>query len=152
SGMAAVYMPGSNKYFGYFPGNNVQIVDLTNPSGSTSEFLALTPIGSFGWSSLLALKSGKVSVPGVGPKTLLAAYLVTSHTLRVAEVDNNGTPTEKASVTASGPNALAIANVSGKAYVFSADFSAGLNVYEYTGSSLIFRANLPGNFTNVVVK
>ncbi|MEO8430525.1 MAG: PKD domain-containing protein [Acidobacteriota bacterium] len=152
SGLAAVYMAGSNKYYGYFPAGNIQIVDLTNPSNSTSELLALKPIGTFGWAGVFALKSGKVTVPGQGTKTLLAAYLPQSRTLRVAEIDNSGTPVEKASIAANGPNALAFANVSGKAYVFSADNSAGLNVYEYTGSSLVFAGKLTGTFTNVVVK
>ncbi len=63
-------------------------------------------------------------------------------------------PSETASIVTSpqGPNSLYVSNVNGKAYVFSADNSRGLNVYEYTGSALNFAGNIPGYFNTVVVK
>ena len=150
--VAAIYSPGTGKYFGYFPSSTLQIVDLTNPNGSTNSTLALNVIGTFGaWSGASVLKAGTVSMGGL-PKMLLAGYVV--GTIHIAEIDgNSGMPVERASAVAlGGSNALYIANVNGKVYVFSADYAAGLNVYEYTGSALTFAGNLPGYINNVVVK
>ena len=152
STVAAIYHPASGRYFGYFPSNNgLQIVDLTNPNGSTQPSLALRPTGTFPWAGVGVLKAGIVSIGGL-PRVMLAGYIGPSQTLRVAEVGSDGTPVEKASIASGGSNALYIANVNGKVYVFSADYAAGLNVYEYTGSALTFAGNLPGYINNVVVK
>ena len=161
SQVTAVYMPGSNKFFGYFPATNqngplgtngpIQIVDLSSPSGSLDYLQALLPIGTFNWPGVYQLTSRVVTVGGI-QKTLLAAYVGGDGTLRVAEVDNNGTPTQTASIPSSGPNALYIATVNSNVYVFSADNGNGLDVYQYTGSALNFAGNIPGYFNNVVVK
>ncbi len=151
STVAAVYIPQTNKYFAYFPSNGVQVVDVSNPNGSPSASSALTPSGTFNWNGVGIMKSGSVSIGGV-QHIVVVGFVGTQ--LRVAEPNPaNGALSEKASTVAAGaPNSLYVANVNGKAYVFSADNSAGLNVYEYTGSALNFVANLPGYYNQVVVK
>ena len=151
STVAAVYMPATNKYFAYFPSNGVQVVDVTNPNGSASASSALSPSGSFVWNGVGIMKSGTVSIGGV-QHVVVVGFV--GNQLRVAEPNQaNGALSEKASTVAAGaPNSLYIANVNGRAYVFSADNAAGLNVYEYTGTSLTFAGNLPGYYNQVVVK
>ncbi|MCA1611357.1 MAG: PKD domain-containing protein [Acidobacteria bacterium] len=151
STVAAVYMPSTGKFFGYFPSSGVQVVDLTNPSGTVAASAALNPSGSFNWTGVGILKSGSVSIGGI-QHVVLVGFVGSQ--LRVAEPDpSTGALTEKASTVAAGaPNSLYAANVNGRAYIFSADNSAGLNVYEYTGNALNFAGNLPGYFNQVVVK
>ena len=152
SQVAAIYVAGTGHYYAYFPSNTgVQIVDVTSPNGSTSPTMALNPTGSVPWSGVGTLTAGTVSVAGL-QKTLLVGYVGTSQTVRLAEINGDGSTTEKAWVASSGPNSLYLANVNGKAYVFSADNAAGLNVYEYTGTALNFAGNIPGYFNMVVVK
>ncbi|MDQ2978745.1 MAG: hypothetical protein M3R62_05960, partial [Acidobacteriota bacterium] len=150
--LAAIYSPGTGKFFGYFPSSTLQVVDLTSPNGSTSTTSALNAVGTFGaWAGASVLKAGTVSLGGL-QKLLLVGYVAGN--IRIAEIDGNtGMPAERASTPAlGGSNALYLANVNGKAYVFSADYAAGLNVYEFTGSALTFAGNLPGYINNVVVK
>ncbi|HYK43027.1 MAG TPA: hypothetical protein VE007_11610, partial [Thermoanaerobaculia bacterium] len=152
STVAAIYHPASGRYFGYFPSNSgLQIVDLTSTNGSVQPGLALQPTANFPWSGVGVLKAGIVSIGGT-PRAILAGYIGPTQTLRVAEISSDGTPVEKASISSGGPNALYLANVNGKAYLFSADNASGLNVYEYTGSALNFAGNIPGYFNNVIVK
>ena len=159
SQVAAMYFPGTGKYFGYMPdtglgsGNGpIQIVDLTSLDGSPNLANARNPIGSFGWGGVFTLRAGNVSVGGI-QKAILVGYVTSDATVRVAEINGTtGMPAQTASIVAPFGVAFSIANVNGRAYVFIAAGGAGLNVYEYTGTALNFAGNIPGSYDDVVVK
>ncbi len=157
--IAAIYLPSSGKYVGYVPTEQgVAVIDLTNTNSNPGKASALQPFTTLGWtaSSAVRVYSAKVTI-GSSDLFLLAGS--TGTTLRMASINaSSGVPTESASVAAaSRPLSIAVANVSGRIFVFSAEGTSGLRVYEYqpsqfggtlTPSSL----SIPGNFDRVIVK
>ena len=178
--LAAIYLPGANKYFAYIPTayGFVETFDMTNLNGSPAQTCSpgnivcnsvpsegLQPIssallwnsgGSFGY----GLWAGTAVVAGQTKYILVGT---SSGLVRVAFIDpSSGIPTEIGSVaTTAAPSEMAIATVKGGAYIFSAEGSpsggnGGLQVYEIRGPGNIVRVQQPlafaAYFTRVVVK
>ena len=79
--------------------------------------------------------------------------------VRLATINpTTGIPSESASVAASAtPKSLAVAAVNGRIFVFSAEGTSGLHVYEYvpsqfSGTLTPVATSIPGNFDRVMVR
>ena len=65
--IAAIYLAGPGKFFGYVPTpNGVAVIDLTNTNGQTVKSAALTPVSILGWapSSAARVAAFKVTYGG----------------------------------------------------------------------------------------
>ena len=150
SRVAALALP--SKYVGYIPTfSGIDIVDLTNTNGSPNPSSALTSFASLQWGggNPVLLKAARV-----GGRYLLAGAIASDGRIRIAEVNSStGIPTETASVAMQGSaSALYLANVNGRTFLFSAQGTAGLKIYEYTGTALSSAGSLSGNYKDLVVK
>lgn len=154
--VAALFL-ASGKYVGYFPfssGANqggVAFVDVTTTSGFASASGALKPFGTLSWGngSAVILKTAVI-----GGKYLLVGGVNLEGKIRIAEVDSStGIPSEKANVSTAGTvNSLAIAAVNGRTFIFSAEGTAGVQIYEYAAGALTASGALTGgNFNEVVL-
>lgn len=150
--VAALYL-SSGKFMAYFPSDQggVAAVDVTTTNGSASSSGALKPLSTLAWGNgtAVVLKAARV-----GATYLLVGGVNSEGKIRLAEVDpSTGIPTAKASVATSGQvNSLAVAAVNGRTFVFSAEGSSGVQIYEYAGGTLTATAALTGgNFNEVVV-
>ena len=90
----------------------------------------------------------------LGGKYLLAGAVRGDKTIRIAEIDpTTGIPTEKSSIATVGSFAsIALGTVEGRTFVFVAQNTNGLRVYEYANGALQAPFVLPGNFNEVVVR
>ncbi len=169
--IAAIYLPSSGKYIGYFPtASFVQAVDLTNTTGLTGQTCpqpgpsscysdpaqALQPLPTTLPWQVVAVWAGQAVVGGqlqyilVGAGTALNVALINPAT---------GVPTSIGSVPYTVfPDQIAIATVKGGAYIFSAEETVGgLQVYEIRPNYTIVPVTQPAAFagrriTRVVVK
>jgi hypothetical protein len=172
--LAAIYLPGPGKFFGYIPAaapkNFVQTVDLTTMTQVTGQTCqppllngcvtdtsqALQPSGStLSWADP-ALYTGQATVGGTLKYILVG---VTGNVIRVAYIDpSTGIPTDTGMSVpyTAGPQGLWIATVKSGAYIFTAEGTAGgLRAYEIQTGALVavqqplaFQANI----SRVVVK
>lgn len=154
SRIAALYLPASGKYVGYFPSTSgvIQVVDISNGNGNPATGAALIPFATVPWDARV-LKATQV----LG-RTLLAGAN-SSRVLKIGEIASDGTVAERASVaTRNVPIALAIAPVNGRVFVFSAESSDGIQIYEFSlfANTLTRVGSLPAAanevFNQIVVK
>ncbi len=160
-GQVAAIQTSSQKYFGYFPtSNGIQLVDLTSPTGSSNPTSALQPTQVIDWASGLTpgkgarLRASQVSIPGY-EKALLVGAIASDSMLRVAEIDpNTGLVSEIASAPlASTSVSLDVAAVDNRLFIFSAEFSSGLQVYELQPPSTLAPAgSIPGKVRYTAVR
>ena len=141
--VAGIYAGG--KYFGYLrdSGGNVLVADMSVVNGSPAESQALQPVpAGVTWRTLGPLATGKL-VLGGQPHYFLVG--TSGSSIAVAEINTStGVLTPVASAPYAGtPERLTMANVNGRAFVFSAANSSGLQVHELTGPS-------PYNLSNAV--
>ena len=144
SRIAAVYVPSTGKYFGYFPtsNNNVQKVDLTSPNGSPDPGEALPSTNAIGWASTptsgVRVAEAHVVVTGYD-KHILVGSTPTDSRLHVAEInETNGTLVEVASTALIGsPIQMDIGVINGEIIIVSAEGSAGMNAYKFTPPSTL---------------
>lgn len=167
SRIAAVYLPASGKYFGYFPvtGAGVSMADLTSPTGSPSAYGAIQPTTAIGWASGtgtspgVRLRAGHAAVPGYD-KYLLVGATYADLTLHVAEIDGfSGVPTEVASAplqpvgNAVFASQLEIAVVNNRIFLFAAQLAGGLQVYEFQPpNAVLFAGSIAGTMKRVAVR
>lgn len=159
SKIAAIYLApplGSGRYIGYFPTQSfgVQFFDLTSPTGSISPAAGIPSFGAIPWAGVTALRAARVTLPGFD-KFLLAGR-TSDGRMRVAEVSGaTGVAGEVTSLPGAGFSySLFWAVVNNRAFLFSAELSGGLKVYEYltSSSTLVLGASIAGNFDRVVVR
>jgi PKD repeat protein len=157
--IGAIYLASAGKYFGYVPTpNGVAVVDLTNTNGQTAKSAALSPVSIFSWAPSSPAKVAAFKVAfGSSDLYLLAGSI--DGAVRIATINpTTGIPTDSASIAASGtPKSLAVAAVNGRIFVFSAEGTAGLHVYEYqpsqfSGTLTALPTSIPGNFDRLMVR
>lgn len=141
--IAAVYLPASAKYFGYFPtaSDNVQKVDLTTTNGLADPGSALQPTAGIGWSSAQSAVRLRAThlVAGSYDQYVLVGTTRTDSKLHIAEISQaNGSLTEVATGDLqSWPIQFDVGVVNNRIFIVSADGSAGINLYEFTPPNLI---------------
>jgi hypothetical protein len=159
--LAAIYSASSQKYFGYFPTvlAGIQIVDLTNTTGTTTVDQALQSTNGPSWSGVYGLTAARVQASAYDELLLLGATPgSSSSTIRVARINpSSGSASELATVSASGyPISLAFGVVNGRIFIFSAEGAQGLRIYEFSpsqfGGTITPAGSIPGNFDLLVVK
>jgi PKD repeat protein len=155
--IAAVYLPSSGKYFGYFPTSTsgVEKVDLTSPTGSTSAAQALPATLGIGWSSIdnsnfpsppstvgVRLRAARVTAGGYDQYVLVGATKG-DKTLHVAEINpTTGALTEVASTPLVGfPIQFDVGVVNGEIFIVSAEGTSGLQIYQFTPPNLLQNVN-----------
>ncbi len=139
SRISAIYLPGTGKYYGYFPtsSNNVQKVDMSSPNGSPDVSEALPSSNAIGWSSTptsgVRLAEAHV-VAGSYDKHILVGATPADSTLHWAEInETNGSLTEVANTSLVGfPVQMDIGVINGEIFVVAAEGAAGMNVYRFT--------------------
>ncbi|HYB53475.1 MAG TPA: hypothetical protein VEG84_06390, partial [Thermoanaerobaculia bacterium] len=155
SRVAALYL-ASGKYVGYIPfasssGGGVAVVDVSSPTGDASIGGAIDPFSTLAWGNgaAVVLKSAHV-----GSLYLLAGAVSLENKIRIAEVDpNTGIPNPTAIIaTTGGVSALSIAQVNSRTFIFSAEGTSGIQVYEYASGALSHTGAITGgNYNEVVV-
>ncbi len=157
--IGAIYLASSGKYIGYVPTpNGIAVVDMTNTNGQTAKSAALSPVSVLYWAPSSPAKVAAFKVTfGSSDLYLLAGSI--DGAIRIATINpTTGIPTETASIRASGtPKSFAVATVNGRIFVFSAEGTAGLHVYEYqpsqfSGTLTALPTSIPGNFDRLMVR
>lgn len=158
--VAAVYIASSQKYFGYFPSSSggVQGADLTNPTGSRYQSDAIVPFSAVSWGSTSTvgarLTAAHMTIPGYD-KYLLVGASPTDLKIHVAEINGTtGVATEVASSTVTHfPDQVEVAVVNNEIFIFSAEESSGLQVYQFQPPNVILQAgSIAGDFRRVIVR
>jgi len=139
--VAAIHLPASGKFIGYFPtdSSGVKIVDATSTNGDPAPAAALSPFATFtAWPDARLLEAGFLRVGGL-PRPMLAGVNSSDGVLRLAEIHpTTGVPAEVASLAPlSFTLSVALADVNNRAFLFSAEVSGGIQVYEYSGGALV---------------
>lgn len=158
SKIGAIYIASSGKYYGYVPTElGVAVIDLTNTNGQLAKSSALQPISILGWvASTPKVAAFKVNFSGTDLYLLAGAV---GQTVRIATINpTTGIPSESASTPSTGSvRSLAVAAVNGRIFVFSAEGTSGLRVYEYQptqfgGSLTPVATSIAGNVDRVIVR
>jgi PKD repeat protein len=153
---AALYL-SSGKFIGYVPIHvtsshvGVAVVNMTTVNGNAAQSNALPVSQSQDWGvgAGVLLRAARV-----GGLNLVAGAVPSQKKIRMLEVDGTtGALDEKASVATTGAVlSLWIAAVNGRTFVFSAESTSGLRIYEYAGGSLSAAGVVPlSNADEVVV-
>jgi hypothetical protein len=167
--VAAIYLPSTGKFFGYFPTDDdtapVKMADLTSPTGSKNP-PAIQPTFAIGWSS----KNTSTMPPSRSGVLTRAAHVVTSTydhsvlvgttssdlSLHLAEInETTGALTEVAAapVLSRMPLGLDIAAVNDRIFIFSSEGNQGLKVYKFTPPGLLAPAGaIAGTFGRIAVR
>lgn len=162
--VAAVYIASTDKYFGYFPlqGGDVYKADITDPTGAVGAGAAIEPTFAIAWNTPGGGSSTPVRPRAVHVQTTsYNEYILVGATdggdaIHVAEINpSSGQPTEVASGPYVGfPSQLDVAVVDNRIFIFSAEGSSGLRVYEYlpTPGLVVSAGSIPGIAKRVAVR
>ncbi len=166
---AAIYLPSSGKYFGYFPtsGNNVQKVDLTTVDGNPDTTQALPPTAGINWSSLdnstnppsvvgVRLRAVHVTTSTYDEYILVGATKGVTSQFHVAEItQSNGALSEVASGNIQNfPIQFDVGVVNDRIFIVSAEGGSGLDVYEFVPAtnSIVHVNEISGTYYRAILR